>query len=145
MDRQKKKTIIQNFQKHNKDTGSPSVQIMILTERILEVTSHLEEHKKDHHSRRGLLKMVENRKKLLRYLQENKAAEFDQVKALMEEAKSKPIKKTVVTKKEVKKTEKAEKKAAAKTAKVAAKKAGVKKESVKKPAKKVAKKSAKSK
>ena len=63
-----KDTIIKKFQTHKGDTGSPEVQIAILTEEISQVSDHLEKHKKDNHSRRGLLKMVGNRRRLLRYL-----------------------------------------------------------------------------
>ncbi len=63
-----KETIIKKFQTHKGDTGSPEVQIAILTTEIEEVAKHLEKHKKDNHSRRGLLKMVGNRRRLLRYL-----------------------------------------------------------------------------
>ncbi len=61
--------IIDRFKKHDGDTGSPEVQIAILTERINVLTEHLKTHKKDHHSRRGLLKMVGQRRRLLNYLQ----------------------------------------------------------------------------
>lgn len=64
----KKEEIIKEFQISEGDTGSPQVQIALLTARINELTEHLKEHKKDHHSRRGLLKMVGKRKGLLRYL-----------------------------------------------------------------------------
>ena len=63
-----KETIIKKFQTHKGDTGSPEVQIAVLTEEIGRVAQHLQEHKKDNHSRRGLLKMVGNRRRLLRYL-----------------------------------------------------------------------------
>ena len=63
-----KKVIIEEFKINEKDTGSPEVQIAILTKRINELNEHLKEHKKDHHSRRGLLKMVGKRRNLLRYL-----------------------------------------------------------------------------
>ncbi len=63
-----KKEIIQKFQVHERDTGSPEVQIALLTERINYLTEHLKVHKKDHHSRRGLLKMVGQRRSLLNYL-----------------------------------------------------------------------------
>lgn len=63
-----KKEIIQKFQVHEKDTGSPEVQIALLTERINSLTEHLKIHKKDYHSRRGLLKMVGQRRALLNYL-----------------------------------------------------------------------------
>lgn len=65
---EKKQEIINSFQLHDKDTGSPEVQIAILTERINYLTRHLQEHKKDFHSRRGLLKMVGRRRRLLNYL-----------------------------------------------------------------------------
>jgi small subunit ribosomal protein S15 len=63
-----KEAIIKKFQVHKDDTGSPEVQIAILTREIAEVQKHLAIHKKDNHSRRGLLKMVGNRRRLLRYL-----------------------------------------------------------------------------
>lgn len=66
-----KQRIITDFKLHETDTGSPEVQIAILTQRINELTEHLREHKKDHHSRRGLLKMVGLRRRLLNYLREN--------------------------------------------------------------------------
>jgi small subunit ribosomal protein S15 len=69
--KEKKKKIITDFETHAGDTGSPEVQIAILTERINELTEHLKEHKKDHASRRGLLKMVGTRSALLKYV--NKA------------------------------------------------------------------------
>jgi len=59
------------YRVHESDTGSPEVQIAILTERINYLTEHLKEHKKDHHSRRGLLKMVGQRRGLLNYLRDN--------------------------------------------------------------------------
>lgn len=67
MKREDKKKIIGAHAKHAKDTGSAKVQIAILTERINELTGHLKEHKKDAHSRRGLLSMVGKRRKLLNY------------------------------------------------------------------------------
>ncbi len=68
MNASEKKLIIEEFKINEKDTGSPEVQIAILTNRINELNEHLKEHKKDHHSRRGLLKMVGKRRNLLRYL-----------------------------------------------------------------------------
>jgi len=65
---EKKQEIIRKYQVHENDTGSPEVQIAILTSRINYLTEHLKEHKKDHHSRRGLLKMVGQRRGLLNYL-----------------------------------------------------------------------------
>ena len=72
--KERKKEIVQKYQRDEKDTGSPEVQIAILTERISQLTDHLKDHKQDHSSRRGLLKMVGQRRKLLRYL-ENKDVE----------------------------------------------------------------------
>jgi len=66
--KEKKKEIITNFKEHEKDTGSPSVQIALLTERINSLSGHFKMHKKDHHSRQGLLRMVSIRRRLLEYL-----------------------------------------------------------------------------
>lgn len=66
-----KQQLIEQYCVHEGDTGSPEVQIAILTARILYLTDHLKEHKKDHHSRRGLLKMVGHRRRLLNYLRTN--------------------------------------------------------------------------
>ena len=66
-----KNAIIAEYAKHEGDTGSPEVQIALLTNRINELTEHLKVHKKDHHSRRGLLKMVGHRRNLLSYLMKN--------------------------------------------------------------------------
>ncbi|HRX42454.1 MAG TPA: 30S ribosomal protein S15 [Clostridia bacterium] len=68
MQNEKKQEIITNYKLHESDTGSPEVQIAILTERINHLNEHLKTHSKDHHSRRGLLKMVGHRKALLAYL-----------------------------------------------------------------------------
>ncbi len=68
MDKQRKQEIVAKFGKNANDTGSPEVQIALLTERINHLTEHLKEHKKDHHSRRGLLMMVGQRRGLLKYL-----------------------------------------------------------------------------
>lgn len=67
MDRAQKKTIITKHAAHGKDTGSIKVQIALITERITYLTGHLEKHKKDNHSRRGLLMLVGKRRKLLNY------------------------------------------------------------------------------
>ena len=69
MTSEKKTELIQQYATHEGDTGSPEVQIALLTYRINELTEHLKVHKKDHHSRRGLLKMVGHRRNLLAYLQ----------------------------------------------------------------------------
>ena len=71
LDKEEKAKIINEYKLNDFDTGSPEVQIAILTERINYLAKHLEVHKKDHSSRRGLLKMVGKRKKLLNYLKEN--------------------------------------------------------------------------
>jgi small subunit ribosomal protein S15 len=64
-----KRDIVQRFGKDENDTGSPEVQVALLTARINHLTEHLREHKKDHHSRRGLLMLVGQRRRLLRYVQ----------------------------------------------------------------------------
>lgn len=74
-----KKIIIDEFKLHEGDTGSPEVQIAILTKRINQLTEHLKEHKKDHHSRRGLLKMVGQRRGLLNYLYKTDIERYRQV------------------------------------------------------------------
>ncbi len=68
MTKEEKQRVIKKHQVHDSDTGSPEVQIALLTERINGLTTHFEKHKKDHHSRRGLLKMVGRRRSLLNYL-----------------------------------------------------------------------------
>ena len=68
---ERKQELIEQHKTHESDTGSPEVQVAILTENIQSLTSHFRDHKKDHHSRRGLLKMVGQRRKLLTYLKIN--------------------------------------------------------------------------
>ena len=68
--KERKEKITKEFQLHEKDTGSSDVQIAILTERINDITEHLKKHKKDHHTRRGLLRLVGRRRRLLDYLGE---------------------------------------------------------------------------
>jgi len=75
----KKKGIIEQFKKHEKDTGSSEVQIALLSERIQYLTEHFKAHKRDHHSRRGLLKLVGQRRRLLNYLKENKVDRYRMV------------------------------------------------------------------
>ena len=70
MDKELKASIIKEYATHEGDTGSPEVQVAILTYRINHLNAHLQDHKKDHHSRRGLLKMVGQRRGLLNYLKE---------------------------------------------------------------------------
>lgn len=68
---EQKQQVIEEHSVHQGDTGSPEVQVAILTARIIYLTEHLKQHKKDHHSRRGLLKMVGHRRRLLNYLRNN--------------------------------------------------------------------------
>jgi len=76
---EKKQELIGKFKLHDKDSGSPAVQIALLTERINYLTEHFKMHKKDHHSRRGLLKMVNQRRKLLDYLKRKDTDRYRQV------------------------------------------------------------------
>jgi len=69
LDRDKKGVLMKEFRLHDKDTGSADVQVALLTARINDLAEHLKAHKKDHHSRRGLLRLVGRRRKLLDYLQ----------------------------------------------------------------------------
>ena len=79
--KEKMSEIVSSYQLHDKDTGSPEVQVAILTERINYLTEHLKTHQKDHTSRRGLLKLVGQRRRLLDYL---KKTEFSRYKELIE-------------------------------------------------------------
>ncbi len=79
MERAAKKKIITKYAVHPKDTGSPQVQIAILTQRINQLSEHLEEHPKDNHSRRGLLMMVGKRRKLLNYLRLNEKDSYEEL------------------------------------------------------------------
>ena len=81
MTQAEKQEIIKAYATHEGDTGSPEVQVAVLTTRINELTEHLKTHKKDHHSRRGLLKMVSQRRKLLDYL---KGSNADSYRTLIE-------------------------------------------------------------
>ncbi len=76
---EKKREIIDAYKLHEGDTGSPEVQVAMLTERINYLTEHLKEHKKDHHSRRGLLKMVGQRRSLLNYLKDKDVERYRSV------------------------------------------------------------------
>ncbi|MCA1960444.1 MAG: 30S ribosomal protein S15 [Desulfomonile sp.] len=76
----KKRSIIEKYRLHETDTGSPEVQIALLSERISYLTDHFKVHKKDHHSRRGLLKLVGQRRRLLDYL---KAKDVERYKSLI--------------------------------------------------------------
>ncbi len=79
--KEKKTAIIKEYGRSEGDTGSPEVQVAVLTARIQELTEHLKEHPKDHHSRRGLLKMVGQRRGLLGYLKEK---DIERYRALIE-------------------------------------------------------------
>ncbi|MBZ4654483.1 MAG: ribosomal protein [Peptococcaceae bacterium] len=81
MEQTRKNEIISKYRVHENDTGSPEVQIALLTERINYLTEHLQKHKKDHHSRRGLLKMVGQRRGLLNYLKEK---DLDRYRSIIE-------------------------------------------------------------
>ena len=75
----RKQEIIKNYQLHESDTGSPEVQIALLTERINQLTEHLKEHKKDFSSQRGLMKMVGKRRGLLNYLRKKSPQRYQEV------------------------------------------------------------------
>jgi small subunit ribosomal protein S15 len=79
MTNEEKTAIMQEFALHEGDTGSPEVQIAVLTKRINDLTEHLKIHSKDHHSRRGLLKMVGHRRNLLAYLQNSEVERYRSV------------------------------------------------------------------
>jgi small subunit ribosomal protein S15 len=82
LDKDRKQEVISKFKKHDEDSGSPEVQIALLTERINTLSSHFKLHARDHHSRRGLLKMVGQRKRLLNYL---KKKDLEGYRALIKE------------------------------------------------------------
>lgn len=81
LDKGKKQHIINEYKVHEADTGSPEVQIALMSERINYLTEHFKVHKKDHHSRRGLLKLVSQRRRLLDYLKDN---DTDRYRSLIE-------------------------------------------------------------
>jgi len=78
-DRDAKESVMGKVRRHERDTGSPEVQIALLTDRINSLSAHFEKHKKDHHSRRGLLKMIGQRRKLLDYLKRTDFATYQKV------------------------------------------------------------------
>ena len=78
-DKETKQNIINDYKQHEKDTGSPEVQIAILSNRIAYLTEHFKTHAKDHHSRRGLLKLVGQRRKLLDYVKSKNKERYDTV------------------------------------------------------------------
>lgn len=79
LEKEKKKEIVTKYRLNEKDTGSPEVQIALLTGRINSLTEHLKTHKKDHHSRRGLLKMVGQRRRLLDYLENKEKRRYQKI------------------------------------------------------------------
>lgn len=79
--KEEKSVIIEGYHTHSSDTGSPEVQIAILTKRIRDLTEHLKVHKHDYHSKKGLLTMVGRRRKMLRYIREK---DFNRYKSLIE-------------------------------------------------------------
>ncbi|MFP4055309.1 MAG: 30S ribosomal protein S15 [Candidatus Brocadiia bacterium] len=79
MDKEKKTELIENHRVHERDTGSPEVQIALLTERINHLADHLRTHRKDHASRRGLLMMVGRRSRLLRYLNKTSPQRYGEI------------------------------------------------------------------
>ncbi|MBU0976282.1 MAG: 30S ribosomal protein S15 [Patescibacteria group bacterium] len=80
LDADKKKKIIGKYRLHESDTGSPQVQVALLTARIEELTDHLSRHKKDLHSKRGLLQLVGQRRKLLKYLEKTDSKSLEKLK-----------------------------------------------------------------
>jgi small subunit ribosomal protein S15 len=79
IDKVQKQTIISDYRLHDSDTGSPEVQIALLSTRINYLTEHFKTHKNDHHSRRGLLKLVSQRRKLLDYLKTSNRERYDKI------------------------------------------------------------------
>jgi small subunit ribosomal protein S15 len=77
--KEKKEKLITDYKMHERDTGSASVQIALLTERINTLTEHFKVHKKDHHSRQGLLRLINQRRKLLEYLKGQDKEEYDKL------------------------------------------------------------------
>ena len=77
IDKEKKTEIISNFSRGEDDTGSPEVQVAILTERISNLTGHFQTHKKDNHSRTGLMRLINQRKTLLAYLKKTNVASYE--------------------------------------------------------------------
>lgn len=79
LDKEVKEKVVSDYKQHDSDTGSSQVQVALLTQRINELTEHFKIHKKDHHSRRGLLKMVAQRRKLLDYLKRKNIGEYHDI------------------------------------------------------------------
>jgi small subunit ribosomal protein S15 len=79
LDKDRKTEVITTYKTHDTDTGSPEVQIALLSERISYLTEHFKTHEKDHHSRRGLLKLVQQRRRLLDYLKRKDADSYTEI------------------------------------------------------------------
>ena len=79
LSKERKEELVKKFQTHEGDTGSPEVQIALLTERLNELGEHFEKHGKDHHSRRGLLKIVGKRRRLLDYLKKKDVGRYQRI------------------------------------------------------------------
>jgi len=119
LDKKKKQQIINKFKIHENDTGSPQVQIAILSEEVKQLTGHLQEHKHDHSSRRGLLKKVAERRKLLKYLQKEDEKAFEELakklklkiakKMIEDEEEKQRIEEEILAKEELKASELLEK------------------------------------
>lgn len=110
LDKKKKNKLIARFKIHDNDTGSPEVQIAILSAEVAELTEHLKEHRKDFSSRRGLIRKVNQRRKLLRYLEKTNIESFNNiVKKLKIKIARREILNEELTKKELQKLEKEKK------------------------------------
>ncbi len=94
LSKQKKQNVIKKFRLHDGDTGSAEVQIAILTAEIEELSEHLKAHHKDHSSRRGLLRKVGERRRLLRFLKKENAASYEDLIAKLKLKQAKPLMKT---------------------------------------------------
>lgn len=107
LDKKKKNKIITKFKTHENDTGSPEVQVAILSAEISELTEHLKDHKKDFSSRRGLIRKINQRRKLLRYLEKTDEKSFDSlVKKLKIKIAKRRVDQEEPTNKQLKKIEK---------------------------------------
>ncbi len=100
LDKNTKEKIIKKFKAHKNDTGSPEVQIAILTEEVKRLTKHLKTHKQDHSSRRGLLKKIGERKRLLKYLQKEDEEAFKNVSSKLNLRIAKKMEKEEETKRQ---------------------------------------------
>lgn len=79
VNKEKKEELIKEFKLHNKDTGSSAVQVALLTERINSLADHFKVHKRDHHSRQGLLRLISQRRRLLSYLKKNDHKQYQNI------------------------------------------------------------------